>query len=52
MMMDSIIRLHTVQAGLKVLVPEGEKKQESPVQLLLELLFQQIKSLRNYVEKQ
>lgn len=50
MMMDSNIKVHTVAGGLKVIVPEGVKKTESPIQLLLEFLFQQIKSLRNYVE--
>ncbi len=50
MMMDNVIKVHTVAGGLKVLVPEGEKKKESPTQLLFELLFQQIKSLRNYMD--
>lgn len=50
MMMDSDIKVHTVAGGLKVIVPEGEKKNESPIQLLFDLLFQQIRSLRNYMD--
>lgn len=50
MMMESIINVHTVPGGLKVLIPKGVKKRENPLQLLLELLYQQIKSLRKLVE--
>ncbi|MDD2799547.1 MAG: diacylglycerol kinase family lipid kinase [Bacteroidales bacterium] len=50
MWMDSNIKVYTVAGGLRVLVPDGEKKKESPIQLLFELLFQQIRSLRNYME--
>jgi len=50
MMMDSTIHVRTIPAGLRVIVPEGEKKIDSPLQVLVTQFTHHIKSIREFVE--
>ncbi len=50
MWMDRTIQIRTIPAGLKVLIPKEIKVIDNPIQLLFGLLFQQIKTVKNFVE--
>lgn len=50
MWMDKTIVISTIPAGLKVLVPQKHKEIANPAQVLFDFMFQQIKTVRNFVE--
>ncbi|WP_243349418.1 diacylglycerol/lipid kinase family protein [Parabacteroides sp. FAFU027] len=50
MWMDKTIVIKTIPAGLKVLVPQNRKEMDHPLQVLFGFMFQQIKTVRNFVE--
>lgn len=50
MWMDKTIHIRTIPAGLKVLAPEKSKEIDNPIQILFGYLFQQIRTVQNYVE--
>jgi len=50
MWMDNTIVIKTIPAGLNVLVPEKLKEIVNPIQVLFDFLYEQVKTVRNFVE--